>query len=49
MAGVTAQPGPGPDPDELRGWAARKNLAEDARWAMDTILSGTGFQSFALT
>jgi hypothetical protein len=40
VAGVTAQSGAGLDPDELRGWAARKNLAEDARWAMDTILSG---------
>lgn len=40
MAGVPIRLGPGVDPDELRGWAARKNLAEDARWAMDTILSG---------
>jgi hypothetical protein len=37
---VRAQSGPGFDPDELRGWAARKNLTEDARWAKDTILSG---------
>ncbi|MFZ0157475.1 MAG: hypothetical protein WAL50_00475 [Kineosporiaceae bacterium] len=33
-------PGPGVDEDELRGWASRKILAEDAHWAMDTILSG---------
>jgi hypothetical protein len=25
---------------ELRGWAARQMIAEDARWAMDVILSG---------
>lgn len=40
MAGVPVRLGPDADPDELRGWAARKNLAEDARWAMDAILSG---------
>jgi hypothetical protein len=39
MAGRTARPGLGLDPDELRGWAARKSLAEDARWATDAILS----------
>jgi hypothetical protein len=38
--GVPVRPGPGIDLDELRGWAARKSLAEDARWAMDTVLSG---------
>lgn len=37
--GVPIRPGPGIDPADLRGWAARKSLAEDARWAMDTILS----------
>ena len=37
---VPVRPGPGIDPGELRGWAARKSLAEDARRAMDTILSG---------
>ena len=46
MAGVTAQSGPGLDPDELRGWAARKSLAEDARWAADTVLSGNGIPEF---
>jgi hypothetical protein len=39
MMSVPIRSGPGIDPDELRGWACRKNLAEDARWAMDTILS----------
>jgi hypothetical protein len=34
--GVPVRPDPGIAPGELRGWAARKNLAEDARWAMDT-------------
>jgi hypothetical protein len=33
-------------PDELRGWAARKNLAEDARWAADTVLSGIKIPEF---
>ena len=47
MAGVTAPSGPGLDPDELRGWAARKNLAEDARWAMDTALSGNEVPEFS--
>jgi hypothetical protein len=47
MAGVTAQSGQSLDPDELRGWAARKNLAEDARWAMDTVLSGNEVPEFA--
>jgi len=46
MAGVTAQSGPGLDPNALRGWAARKNLAEDARWAMDTVLSGNEVPEF---
>ena len=46
MNGVTAWLGPGLDPNELRGWAARKNLAEDARWAMDTILSGNDIPQF---
>jgi hypothetical protein len=47
MAGVTVPSGPGLDPDELRGWAARKNLAEDARWAMDTVLSGNEVPEFS--
>jgi len=38
--GVPVRPGPGIDAGELRGWAARKSVAEDARWAMDTLLSG---------
>lgn len=46
MAEATTQSGPGLNPDELRGWAARKNLAEDARWAMDTILSGNEIPEF---
>jgi hypothetical protein len=46
MTGVTARSGPGLDPDELRGWAARRNLAEDARWAMDTVLSGNKVPEF---
>jgi len=47
MAGVAAQSGQILDPDELRGWAARKNLAEDARWAMDAVLSRDGAPGFA--
>lgn len=47
MVGATAQSGPGPGLDELRGWAARKNLAEDARWAMDTVLSGKEVPEFS--
>jgi len=46
MQGVAAQSAPGLDPDELRGWAARKSLAEDARWAMDTVLSGNEAPEF---
>lgn len=46
MSGVPIRLGPGIDPDELRGWAARKNLAEDARWAMDTFLSGNKVPTF---
>lgn len=37
---VPVRPGAGIDSSELRGWAARKSVAEDARWLMDVILSG---------
>jgi hypothetical protein len=47
MAGMTAQPGQSLDPDELRGWAARKSLAEDACWAIDTVLSGNEVPEFS--
>lgn len=44
---VPVRPDPGIDPSELRGWAARKNLAEDARWAMDTLLSANELPELA--
>jgi hypothetical protein len=47
MAEVTEQSAPTLDPNELRGWAARKNLAEDARWAMDAVLSGNTIPEFS--
>jgi hypothetical protein len=47
MPGLTAQSVPNLDPDELRGWAARKNLAEDAHWAMDVIMSGSKVPEFS--
>lgn len=47
MAEVAAQSSPSLDLGELRGRAARKSLAEDARWAMDTILSGNEVPEFS--
>jgi hypothetical protein len=46
MTSVPIRPGPGNDPGELRGWACRKNLAEDARWAMDAALSSATAPEF---
>jgi hypothetical protein len=46
MAGLMSRSGAGLDPSEVRGWAARKNLAEDASWAIDAVLSGNGIPNF---
>lgn len=34
---VPIRPGPGVDAEELRGWAARKMMYEDARWVYDIV------------
>lgn len=47
MTEEAAQSNSSLDPNELRGWAARRSMAEDARWAMDTVLSGNEVPEFS--